>query len=390
MRATRGTKGRAGLRWGVLLACAAGGIGCGDAPGQAAFGERRTVSRAWTGVMPGASHAQRFPMQGMQAPGRGAAGALGDAEAPAFTLPGGWEELPATATRLVHVRPEGEDESTCYVSYLPGSAGGDLDNVNRWRGQMGLDPIAEAELAALERRAFFSGEAILVELAGSFVDMGAAEARPDWGLLGAIARGGEGTWFVKFTGPRGLLERERAAFLEFLDSLRAGAPAGHAPSDRSAQPAGPVSPGGFGTGESLRWTAPAGWADQGPRPMRAVSFRVGAASECYVSIIGGEGGGLVANLDRWSGQFGGQRLTPEQLDALPRVSVLGRECPLLEVHGTFSDTMNGTVRTEQALLGVACVRPEGSVFVKMTGPADEVAAARADFEAFCASLEEVR
>ena len=382
MRAVRtmgGTTARRAVRWGALLGCAVGALGCGDPPAQAAFGERRTVSRAWTAVLPGASHAQRFPSRmGMGAP----AGAADDVAAPTFTLPGGWEVLPASPTRLVHVRPEGEDESTCYVSHLPSRGGGDLENVNRWRAQLGLDPIASGDLAALERRPFFSGEAILVELAGTFRDMGATEGLPDWGLLGAIARDRQGTWFVKFTGPRGLLERERGAFLEFLDSLQAA--------EASSSPAAAVPPGGFGTGEGLRWTAPEGWTDQGPRPMRAVSFQVGEATECYVSIIGGEGGGLVANLDRWSGQFGGSPLTPEELDALPRVTVLGRSCPLLEVHGTFTDTMKGVVHADQALLGVPCVRAEGSVFVKMTGPADEVAAARADFEAFCASLEEVR
>ena len=32
---------------------------------------------------------------------------------------------------------------------LPGLAGSDLDNVNRWRGQVGLSAVSEAELAKL-------------------------------------------------------------------------------------------------------------------------------------------------------------------------------------------------------------------------------------------------
>ena len=42
----------------------------------------------------------------------------------------------------------------------------------------------------------------------------------------------------------------------------------------------------------------------------------------------------------------------------------------------------------QVMLGMVLVRPQGSVFVKMTGPASEVRAERERFRAFCESLRE--
>ncbi len=55
-----------------------------------------------------------------------------------YTLPPGWQEKPLSPMRLASFKatsPDGKETDVSVVS-LPGIAGGDLANVNRWRGQV--------------------------------------------------------------------------------------------------------------------------------------------------------------------------------------------------------------------------------------------------------------
>jgi hypothetical protein len=45
-------------------------------------------------------------------------------------------------------RPDGRSADISVVA-MGGGAGGELENVNRWRNQIGLDPVTEADLAGL-------------------------------------------------------------------------------------------------------------------------------------------------------------------------------------------------------------------------------------------------
>ena len=66
-----------------------------------------------------------------------------------YKRPGGWQEAPPGEMRAASFRVAGKDGKQADVSVvpLPGLAGSDLDNVNRWRGQVGLPGVSEAELA---------------------------------------------------------------------------------------------------------------------------------------------------------------------------------------------------------------------------------------------------
>ena len=93
------------------------------------------------------------------------------------------------------------------------------------------------------------------------------------------------------------------------------------------------------------------------------------------------------NLNLWRSQLGGEPLTPAEVDAMPRVNILGQDCPLLEVSGNFTGK-DGPTRAGQGLLGTVCIRPGGALFVKMVGPTAEIAVERERFMAFAQSLEE--
>ncbi len=135
-----------------------------------------------------------------------------------YKVPEGWKELPATGMREVDLR-FGEDD-TGEVSVL--RAGGTLaDNVNRWRTQMGQEPLTDDELASLEMGSLFGFPAQMVTIDGDFKSFGATEAVPNYRMMGLILSVPEfgRSIFVKMTGPRESVKLNEEKFLEFTESL---------------------------------------------------------------------------------------------------------------------------------------------------------------------------
>lgn len=123
--------------------------------------------------------------------------------------------------------------------------------------------------------------------------------------------------------------------------------------------------------------------------MRVVTARPAGARdvECYVTVLRGDAGGILANVNRWREQMGQPALDLDGVQALPTVDVLGAPAPLVELGGDFTG-MDGETTAGAALLGVVRPRATDTLFVKMTGPAAAVRAERSRFEAFCRSLRE--
>ncbi|MFI5356322.1 MAG: hypothetical protein ACHQ4G_03205, partial [Opitutales bacterium] len=133
-----------------------------------------------------------------------------------WSAPADWQSVPATAMRKATYRVKAADGTAAElsISAFPGDVGGELANVNRWRGQLQLAPVVEADLAGAVTRLDVGGLALTV------VDCtGGASGSPER-LLGAIVPFDGSTWFFKFTGPPALIEHEKPAFLTFLHSLR--------------------------------------------------------------------------------------------------------------------------------------------------------------------------
>ncbi len=130
-----------------------------------------------------------------------------------WTLPAGWKQTAgggpmryATLTAPV----QGKVEVT--VIRLPGPAGGELANVNRWRNQIGLSPMAEAELPSARK--------VLTTQAGplNVYDFTSAGEKRSRTIAGFAELQGE-SWFLKMTGDADAVARARAAFLELLGSI---------------------------------------------------------------------------------------------------------------------------------------------------------------------------
>jgi len=148
-----------------------------------------------------------------------------------------------------------------------------------------------------------------------------------------------------------------------------------------------------GAAAGLRWAIPAKWKVLPERPMRVATYGVpgaqgDAGGECAVFYFGpGQGGAAEANIQRWIGQFeagaAAQRSTRD---------VGGLKVSLVEVTGTYlapSGPMMQSAgsRPGHMLRGAVVEGPQGSVFFKLTGPAQAVKASGRDFEALVGSLK---
>lgn len=146
----------------------------------------------------------------------------------------------------------------------------------------------------------------------------------------------------------------------------------------SATDAVPVGAKGF------RWDAPAHWVRGPDKSMRLVTYAIGD-SECYIVSLGGDGGGLTANVNRWYQQLMQPTPSDAEFGALPRLKVLGQEAVFAEVHGVDPSAAGGDEK-RRMLLGVVCPLEDQTLFIKMIGQEDQVAAEVDHFKAFCQSL----
>ncbi|MEO0797214.1 MAG: hypothetical protein AAFX93_18830 [Verrucomicrobiota bacterium] len=130
---------------------------------------------------------------------------------PEWQAPSGWTAQPLGSIRKGSwkvTRANGTADVS--VTVFPGDVGGDLANVNRWRGQIGLSPVTQDKLASeMQHLDVGDAHAHLVQLDGP----------KGQSILGAIVPRGGGTWFFKMQGPTSLVNTERGSFSQFLSSV---------------------------------------------------------------------------------------------------------------------------------------------------------------------------
>jgi hypothetical protein len=250
-----------------------------------------------------------------------------------YTLPAGWEKKALSPMRVASFGIS-QDGKQADVSVIPlgGMAGTDPANVNRWRGQVGLGPLAEADVSKLAEKVSVGAEsADLYDLAGTVPGNGEAQR-----ILGVILHRDDTAWFFKMIGDAGLVEQQKPAFIAFLKTILFGAPSA-APSaidlsqlPPSQPPIAGTSPGtqnflgpnantlvmgGLvkdGDGKSI-WTIPADWKQIDPGTLLFAKFLIAAGDgKAEVNILSAdEGGSLLANVTRWRGQLGLPPVTQE-------------------------------------------------------------------------------
>ena len=152
----------------------------------------------------------------------------------------------------------------------------------------------------------------------------------------------------------------------------------------------------------LRFSVPGEWPRvPAPSDMRAAQFRVpcaaghqGGDGELVLFFFGkGQGGSAEQNLDRWRSQFSQPGGTPSKDAGVVTIrTVNGLKQTALDVSGTYKPApmggAGGAVKSEWRLLGAVIEGSSGPWFWRLTGPEETVGAAKRQFEALLASLEE--
>ncbi len=229
-----------------------------------------------------------------------------------WTVPSGWNEVKSEqAMRVATFQAPGSEIT---VAAFPGLVGGNLANVNRWRGQIGLDPIGEAELAKLLVSSHEGQTQIfLLSLTGS-----AGQVM----LAAIILPGDDKTWFVKSVSDASNAAAIKADFEKFSKSFRLeNAPAAHPSPPPSASvdaaPSDPSIPNGVLPNSApaseidarlAKWSPPSHWKlETQSGGILAAAYAAtnseGGARVTVTSLLG-DGGGQLANINRWREQLG--------------------------------------------------------------------------------------
>ena len=129
-----------------------------------------------------------------------------------WTTPEGWTEVQPSSMRYASFSAPAEDGGKIDISVVtfPGDGGSDADNVNRWRGQMGLAPVdanaVTSQVAALKTE----------DMMFSTTDIAGNKTR----TIAAWTRRDGRVWFFKATGPNAAIEKEKPNFVKFIESVR--------------------------------------------------------------------------------------------------------------------------------------------------------------------------
>jgi hypothetical protein len=335
-------------------------------------------------------------------PGGGPASATGTPQL-TWKTPAGWTEAPPTEMRVASFKVSGAGGKQADVSIvpLPGMAGTDSANVNRWRGQVGLSPMTDDELLKAAENVEAGGQpAQLYDIAGTNPGSGSADR-----ILGVIQHRDGMAWFYKMTGDADLVEQQKPAFVEFLKSLNFGAAA----PTQAEMPAGNPAAAGdthAWTAEDMHlktgnvgltattvsantipsvshdgqptWQVPAGWQEVPAGQFLVAKFTLtgdgGATAAVNVSSSPGDGGGLAANVNRWRGQLG---LSPSPDISATPVDITGGKASLVDFSGTDA-------RTSQParLVGIVVSQSNQTWFYKLMGDAKVVESQKAAFTQF--------
>ena len=267
---------------------------------------------------------------------------------PHWKLPEGWQQQPGNEMRFATLKiGSGKESLDLSVSSLPKGEGDDaeylLANVNRWRGQLSLPPLAPRELS---------------------------KEIKEMKLEGAQA------YVVDFSGKLGSGGMGRGPF-----ASGAGPFSGGPPSDGPSRPRDSVP----GVGGGITFNAPAGWSQGKVEGMRKAAFRVeegDQSAEITVIDLAAAANDLLTNVNRWRGQVKLDAISERDLPSLVReIDVGGVKGQYVELVGPAD------AKRRETILGVMAVAGEKVWFIKLQGDADLAAREKANFEAFVGSIQ---
>jgi len=312
--------------------------------------------------------------------------------------PDAWQEQTGNTMRignfLIGVKDNIKTELA--VTAFPGDVGGDFANVNRWRGQIQLPPINEAELpTVITSLDLPTGKFQLIDITSTepLLD-GKFKAR----ILGAWLKQPNHTWFFKITGDEATVGAQRETLVAFLrtvaftepaatpsaepanphnpPAITATAPSTPPPSDMASQPVPPPP----ASDNPIVWTAPSDWKTKALGSMRKGSYTVpGSAGDADVSItmLSAAANPLLENINRWRRQI-----------ALPPIS--GADLPTQTTTlavGELKITVIDYANNANRVLGGILYLGDEAWFFKLNGPDATVASQKNAFLEFLKTVK---
>lgn len=269
------------------------------------------------------------------------------------------------------------------ITTFPGDVGGDFANVNRWRGQIQLSPITEAELPAIITQLDLpAGKFQLIDIisAEPLIE-GKFKAR----ILGAWLKQPDRTWFFKITGDAETVGAQRETLVAFLRTVEFSASV--APTEPSntnnlppqAMASMPVPPPPA-SDNSLTWTAPSTWTPKPLGQMRKGSYAVASDSgeaDLSITMLSAASNPLLENINRWRRQIALTPLTEADLPAQSAAITNG------DLQFTVIDFVSGSSR----VLGAILYRGNEAWFFKLNGPDAIVAGQKPAFLEFLKTVK---
>jgi hypothetical protein len=137
-----------------------------------------------------------------------------------WTLPEGWKQDPqprAMRVATVNVESDGKRGELIVTRFRAGGFGSLVDNLNRWRQQVGLPPVADEKEVKPETTTVGGREGKVYDFTGTAGADGNPAKRNRVVMVETPA--GD-VWFFRFFGPADLIERQRGQFDALLQSIK--------------------------------------------------------------------------------------------------------------------------------------------------------------------------
>jgi hypothetical protein len=280
---------------------------------------------------------------------------------------------------------QGQQANAAVIALAPGH---DFEVINILREKSGLAVLGEDEMAKLaEEIQIGASRGKLLDMTGNSSPTNTAPRR----IFVAVLPTDDRSWFVSMIGEDAFVREQKPVFLEFLKSFSFHESGSH------SEPTGAGSPIGTDVEEVPRvatgpkknvWNAPAAWQEVPATQMLLAKFvatgDAGTKADISISVLSGDGGGVLANLNRWRVQQLGLSAASEAdlPQLITSLDVSTGKAMLVDMTG--KDLRTGKTAR---LVGVIVPQVERTWFYKMMGDESVVAREREGFVKFVQTVK---
>ena len=293
-----------------------------------------------------------------------------------YQVPKGWVDAKPSEMRVASLSAAGPNGESADISVIPLPViGHDLDLVNMWRSRVQLPATTDpAAVNAAKPVTIGQDQGRLFEFVSDKPISGKSRQR----IVVAMLTRGTMSWFFKITGEDEWVTSQKEKFFQFLKSVTFA-------DDELPQMAEiPAAASGSDNSGSI-WTLPANWQPVPPAQFLVAEFTIaganGAKAEVNVASLTGDGGGVLANVNRWRGQLGLADLAESDLpQTAQKLEVPGGGATQVDFTGTDAKTGAAT-----RLIGVIVSQNGQTWFYKLMGDPQVVAQQQGTFTTFIQS-----